>query len=94
MYDSGTTLPQMITMLQVLSDRKNKRELELPPEEREQLKQKRYQQLQEKEKQKQRVWSVQQGRCPDCNNKLRRGKKDKDNKRRWTCEKCKRYFYL
>jgi len=62
----------------------------LPKEEQERI-------LKEREEYKERKrfnWSLSQGKCPHCDSKLERGKKDKNNdyKRTWTCKICDQQF--
>lgn len=43
----------------------------------------------EDEKERKRVeWFINQGKCPYCGTKLKRGKKDKNHIRKWWCIKC------
>lgn len=81
-------LPSVMALLAAVKMKESK----LSPEERELLKIKR-----EREREDRRiVVCIQQGSCPDCQSKLKRGKKNKKNdyKRDWFCKKCDKTYSI
>lgn len=83
-----TTLLAAFAMLALI----NQKSKSIPPEE----KLRREQEYQQAREQHRTEVLIHQGRCPDCGNKLIRGKKDKRNdyKRTWTCSWCHKAFSL
>ncbi len=88
---AGLGFDYNLSLLTSLMIKAKQKDAKLTPEEREE-KDRRIQERREKERIE---YSINQGKCPKCDSKLSRGKKDKNNnyKRLWTCLNCDSKYY-
>ena len=87
----GKKLFPLMTALLLSAEVSRRKFKALPEEEQQRIIRER-----EKEEELRRVQkAVQVGKCPECGNKLTRGKKDKGNgyKRKCECPQCKSVYY-